>query len=205
LLSKFESTEGYSFIRWLYKKLFCFEEKIEGNYPIVSLYYSYSYIRERAYCILISLIKSKKIYRDEIITKITEHHPSIAYLILEDDIDTDIRGNTVKCTGLRNYGATCYINSLIQQLEKLPEFLAALYSIDCESSPSSGLYHLQYLFASLRLSSKAFHSPLHFIESIKGLNNEPINIRIQQDSEEFLNILIERLEEQMSKEQVVMI
>lgn len=55
--------------------------------------------------------------------------------------------------GLQNQGATCYMNSLLQQLFVIPQFRNGILSAEDKSPiPSeSVLYQIQYLFAFLQV------------------------------------------------------
>lgn len=59
------------------------------------------------------------------------------------------------------------------------------------------LYHLQYLFAQLQESVKQSINPKKFINSIKGFDGQPINYCVQQDVNEFFNLLTEKLEQNL--------
>lgn len=56
------------------------------------------------------------------------------------------------------------------------------------------LHQLKYMFAALELSDRSFYDPSDFCFSFKDFEGKPINVRIQQDSQEFLNMLFDRLE-----------
>jgi ubiquitin C-terminal hydrolase len=128
--------------------------------------------------------------------KLLKHHTNFnntaANMI---DLDINIRNANDKYIGLRNYGATCYMNSLLQQLYMITDFRNRLFQVQVDNKADNNpLYHLQLVFANLSQTLKLYHTPIHFIKSIKGFNNQPINTSQQQDCEEFLNILIDRLE-----------
>lgn len=46
----------------------------------------------------------------------------------------------------------------------------------------------------MKTSVKQYIWPNKFIESIKGFDNEPINVRVQQDANEFFNLVCDKLE-----------
>jgi len=98
--------------------------------------------------------------------------------------------------GLQNMGATCYMNSLLQQLFHMPEFRSALLSLEDKSEDLSGstLYQMQFMFASLQESLLQFYHPRAFAASCKDYDGEPINPAQQQDANEFFNMLFDKLE-----------
>jgi hypothetical protein len=61
------------------------------------------------------------------------------------------------------------------------------------------VYHLQRIFANLSVSEKEYYSMHEFCNNLKGYDGEPINVRVQQDVDEFLNMLCDRIETQMKQ------
>ncbi|KAL4435156.1 hypothetical protein ABPG74_003649 [Tetrahymena malaccensis] len=59
------------------------------------------------------------------------------------------------------------------------------------------LYQLQNLFASMESSIKQYVWPTSLIESIKGFDGERINVRVQQDVNEFFNRITDKLEDEL--------
>src|SRR5207237_5610534 len=59
------------------------------------------------------------------------------------------------------------------------------------------LYQLQTLFSYLSMSEKQAVDTNRFCHSYKDERGEPINVRIQQDAQEFFNVLCDRLEKQL--------
>ena len=199
VLEEFKQKLNINFSSFFYDNLFGIEEEKEINeYFKLQFKYSNRTLRSKVYNLLIAIIKLKDSYKMELGTKLLKHHPGITNVASNMiDLDINIRTSSDKYIGLRNYGATCYLNSLLQQLFMIKEFRIRLYDIpidintDLDNNP---LYHLQLVFANLSQTLKLFHTPIHFIKSIKGFNNQPINTSQQQDCEEFLIILIDRLE-----------
>jgi len=104
--------------------------------------------------------------------------------------------------GLQNLGATCYMNSLMQQLFMTKPFRLGLLTARLPDLPEAErgdniLYQVQRMFATLQESAKRFYETSEFTQAVKGYDGEPMNPRVQMDAKEFLDILFDRLEEQL--------
>jgi ubiquitin C-terminal hydrolase len=99
--------------------------------------------------------------------------------------------------GLVNQGATCYMNSFLQQLYHVKCFSNHLLEIDCdptESDNATVLFELQVLFGYLRFSQKNYCDTLSFCKSFKDYDGEPVRLGEQKDVNEFAAMLFEKLE-----------
>jgi len=98
--------------------------------------------------------------------------------------------------GLQNQGATCYMNSTMQQLYLIEPFrrgiLSAFDSADDKSE--SLLYHIQYMFCFLQESFKRYYDTTKFCRTIKDETGQPVNTRVQMDANEYFNKLFDRIE-----------
>ena len=108
--------------------------------------------------------------------------------------------------GLYNLGSICYMNSILQQLFMVSAFRFAIMGCDDNMNPESSsiekfgveddnLFHqLQVMFTFLTLSEKKDFNPKYFCKSFKDSDGKPINVKIQQDSQEFYNNFIDKIE-----------
>ncbi|KAF1981728.1 cysteine proteinase [Aulographum hederae CBS 113979] len=98
--------------------------------------------------------------------------------------------------GLRNQGATCYLNSLLQSLYFTNAFRKAVYQIPTESEVdyrTNSAYALQRLFYQLQTST----GPVNTNELTSAFGWDSRQIFEQQDVQELSRILMERMEEKM--------
>ncbi|RKF53412.1 Ubiquitin carboxyl-terminal hydrolase 21 [Golovinomyces cichoracearum] len=97
--------------------------------------------------------------------------------------------------GLKNQGATCYLNSLLQSLYFTNAFRKAVYQIPTqdEETLTNSAYTLQRLFYQLQTSNNAVGTS----ELTKSFGWETRHIFEQQDVQELSRKLMERMEEKM--------
>jgi ubiquitin carboxyl-terminal hydrolase 34 len=113
--------------------------------------------------------------------------------------------------GLKNLGCICYMNSIMQQMYNVPTFRYAIMSADDKESPNPSssfhysidddnlLHQLQNMFTYLTFSDKMDYNPKDFCFSYKDFDGNPINVRTQQDSQEFYNNLCDKIENSLKK------
>ena len=105
--------------------------------------------------------------------------------------------------GMRNLGYICYLSAMMQQFFMIIPFRNAILSVNDgkghDPLPDSGiddnvLHQLQSLFGYLLGSVRKDANPAKFCFSFKDLDGKPLNTAVQQDSHEFLNLFIDRME-----------
>jgi len=95
--------------------------------------------------------------------------------------------------GIKNQGATCYMNSLLQSLYHLSFFRRAVYHIPTEPNVLSIPYALQSLFYRLQTSNE----PVSTKELTKSFGWDDYESFHQHDATEFNRVLIDTLETKM--------
>ena len=95
--------------------------------------------------------------------------------------------------GLKNLSATCYMNSVLQQLFMIYALKYAILSISEDEIKNDILRQMQNLFANLELSESKYYDTTNLCRT-KIFNNKPIDVRVQQDSKEFYDSACDSLE-----------
>eukprot|EP01087_Luapelamoeba_hula_P010523 TRINITY_DN2786_c0_g2_i1.p2 TRINITY_DN2786_c0_g2~~TRINITY_DN2786_c0_g2_i1.p2 ORF type:complete len:2352 (-),score=229.36 TRINITY_DN2786_c0_g2_i1:29-7084(-) len=131
----------------------------------------------------------------ELLRRVSIHHTKELELA---NWDKPAGKNESGHVGLLNPGCICYMNSLMQQLFMNPVLRYALLAVRPDPSVDTTdnvILQIQHLFGHLQHSEKQFYDPSEtFCKSIKDRDGLPIDLHQQQDAEEFLRLLCERLE-----------
>ncbi|KAL1967875.1 hypothetical protein VTN77DRAFT_2564 [Rasamsonia byssochlamydoides] len=101
--------------------------------------------------------------------------------------------------GLKNLSNTCYLNSLFSQLFMnvgFREFMLQLPLSDPECSQKL-LAETKKIFGNMQETWSKFVDPQGAVDSIRTYDNEPIDVTIQMDVDEFYNLLFDRWEAQI--------
>ncbi|KAL4864454.1 hypothetical protein BDV12DRAFT_176122 [Aspergillus spectabilis] len=102
--------------------------------------------------------------------------------------------------GLRNLSNTCYLNSLLSQLFMnvgFREFMLGLNLADSSTSQRL-LEETKKVFGFMQESWLKGVDPQGFVDSIRTYDNEPVDVTVQMDVDEFYNLLFDRWEAQIS-------
>lgn len=94
--------------------------------------------------------------------------------------------------GLKNGGATCYMNAVFQQLFMQPQIRAGVLSateLERSQACESVFAQLQAMFASMALGKATFHAPNEFWYAFKDYDGSPIDVKEHQDAYEFFTRL----------------
>ncbi|XP_053324952.1 ubiquitin carboxyl-terminal hydrolase 24 [Spea bombifrons] len=158
--------------------------------------------RLAAYEVLVMLADSS-VANLQLITKelLSMHHQLDPALTKEFDYlpPVDSRSNS-GFVGLKNGGATCYMNAVFQQLYMQPGLPEALLSMEDETDnpDDSVFYQVQSLFGHLMESKLQYYVPENFWKIFKMWNKE-LYVREQQDAYEFFTSLIDQMDEYLKK------
>ncbi|CAD8188515.1 unnamed protein product [Paramecium pentaurelia] len=195
------------FSKYIYECLF----EMKNNYSIYPVY-KRNNTRKRAFDLLLELSKVQN-HLNQILQliQINQHkRPNLE----ESNFDYGIKGSH-GYVGLQNLGATCYINSLLQQLFMNIHFRKCILDVQILKQNNlkiriikinnantnqhinlneNTLYQLQLVFIQLQESVKQYINPNQFIKTLKGFDGQQINPLIQEDCNEFFNLLTGKLE-----------
>lgn len=98
------------------------------------------------------------------------------------------------CVGIRNQGATCYMNSLLQVLFFITKFRTACYRIPTEMDNASSMaLSLQKVFYNLQFSDKAVCTK----NLTKSFGWSSSDVMMQHDVQEMMRVLIDKIESRM--------
>ena len=194
--------ENKNIISILYDCLFNYQNTDDGS---INYIFNEIKIRENAFNVLSNIISLDKKYFDILWQKLNKHHINIVLKKTELPLSYPFRNFSFdKYIGLKNFGATCYLNSLFQQIFMIPTFYSDIFKFDIyqkikeiKNLDECTIYKMQLTFLNLKKSIMKVYPPIPFIKSFKSaFNGEPIKIGVQQDADEFLSILCDKLEKE---------
>ncbi|CAF0908766.1 unnamed protein product [Adineta steineri] len=158
----------------------------------------------------------------DVLVELVRHCQQNLKLVIEDLIDLHHRPLLEKQTewefmpqvnprascglvGLQNGGATCYMNSILQQLYMLPQISEHILSVHDDGENSNGkvnktdgepslFYQLQQVFGHLMESKLQYYSP-ESLWKVFRLWGQEINVREQQDAFDFFTAMTDQIDE----------
>ncbi len=117
--------------------------------------------------------------------------------------------------GIRNLGCICYMNAMLQQFYMTKAFRYGLLMADDQKEPKLAvvtnkdnstrevddnvLHQMQKMFSFLDVSDRIDYNPIDFCFSFKDFSGQPVNVSVQQDAQEFLNMIFDKLEKALEK------
>ena len=103
--------------------------------------------------------------------------------------------NITSFIGLKNFGCTCYMNSLLQVFFHIIPFRESLLKCPCNEEKHNSLYEIRKLFNSLKyLRDNYYYTPESFVDNF---DNEKINRHQQMDVDEFFTNILDKLENRL--------
>eukprot|EP00090_Calanus_glacialis_P047045 TRINITY_DN9530_c0_g1_i3.p1 TRINITY_DN9530_c0_g1~~TRINITY_DN9530_c0_g1_i3.p1 ORF type:complete len:2633 (-),score=502.34 TRINITY_DN9530_c0_g1_i3:271-7929(-) len=160
--------------------------------------------RAAGYALLIELAKecsdNLKLISKELISL---HHQYDANMVKEHQFEYEPaieRRSSSNFVGLKNAGATCYMNSVIQQLYTVPGVTEQILGVEIENiDEETVFYQLQSVFGHLLESKLQYYVPEKFWKCFK-LWGQPVNVREQQDAFEFFTQIVDQVDEYLHSE-----
>lgn len=184
------------FVHDLYKALFQIQGSLgEINQSAANLpKFKHKETRKHAFTLLSTLCIQSQTNSEILLDYLYKHHS-------EDKLNYSFSDVGVKkdFVGLRNFGATCYMNSLMQQIFMMPDLRAGLLDayVKLESNETlkdNLLYQMQCIMSNLQDSDKQYYEPLEFCNAFRDWEGQPMNVRQQQDVDEFYNLFCDKIE-----------
>jgi len=156
--------------------------------------------RQAAYALLVTVARASLMCRVQLL-RLVAQEPLINKSRAVWNYDpAHMEKRPIKYVGLKNQGATCYMNSFLQQLFHVPAFrrgVLAATAKDGGKEPDESwslLRQMQILFGQLKHSQKKYYDTLSFCQSMTDFSGQPINVGEQQDVNEFGGLLFDRLD-----------
>lgn len=152
--------------------------------------------RTAGFELLFTLVQDSKPAYNELLALLTVQHSKNEVRPLHGYRPTQLEKARCGFVGMRNLGATCYMNSLLQHLFNVHEFRRGILQAPLEQTDKGGslMYQLQSLFGYLQESEKQFAETWEMCQVYTDYDGQPINTAVQMDADEFFNMLFEKLE-----------
>ena len=201
-INKILSEDKKDFIQLIYN---CIFEITRNKNEIIPYKFTDKFLQKYSLDLLTELVTSDNNYLLKVLPLILTQHKNLSELNKNANqipFDLNLRSPQQKFVGLRNFGCTCYLNSLFQQMFMIPTFRHDLFNFAVKYNTEdeyiySVMYNMQITFQNLISGWMSPYPPLRFIRSfLSAFNGEPIQVGIMQDSDEFLSILCDNLEKE---------
>lgn len=105
--------------------------------------------------------------------------------------------------GMYNPRAICYMNSLLTQLFMNLEFRQFFMGLQVHEARGTQklLFETQRLFTQMQSSYSRSTDPRRFAACVRSIDQEPIDVNVQMDVDEFFNLLFDQWEGQLLKDE----
>lgn len=142
----------------------------------------------------------RKIYKTMSSTKVQSYSIPYSYYSSYNEIRSELG-----YAGIRNLGCICYMIAMIQQFYLTKPFRYLMLMADdgqpeclvkrgLKEIDDNILHQFQNMFANLELTERQEFNPDDFCFAFKDIEGNPVNVSIQQDAQEFLNMIFDKLE-----------
>lgn len=159
-----------------------------------------NFSRNSAYALMLALAKQSASNKTQLLKLLSANHSGAYAKMSSWDFHPGHEDKSATgYTGLVNLGATCYMNSLLQQFFMMPSLRRDLLRAPVVLGPNEALkenmvYQFHQLMGALQETAKAAHSPKEFMASYRDFEGNPADVNTQQDVFEFFNIVCGTLE-----------
>lgn len=184
-----------SLVQYLYSSLFDIPATSKTPPPR----FKHEITRKAAFRLLFELVRDCNLNKKILYSLLNKNHESPKLL---GSFDSEISSRSSSgFVGLRNFGATCYMNSLMQQLFMIKPFREGIKKTNLsvedpdESLEDNLVYQMQEIFWNLEETDKQYYEPYGFCKAFKDYDGQLMNVKQQQDVDEFFNILCDKIEE----------